>query len=95
LGTLFGKVFGVNLKTGMIQSVFETDGYKLHHLDYFKDDVQFRDDIHFIIKTNEAYLDALDSVGAVYSTPAIRKGGLIFGSNDGNVYSIATGNSHQ
>ena len=51
VGSIWGKLFGVDKKTGAIRWSFDTDGYTSNHLKYFKPDDTFRDDIGVILRS--------------------------------------------
>jgi len=87
-GTYIGKLHGLDRKTGNILWTFSTDGYKNNHEKYFKPDDSYRDDIYSIITSNEAYIKAFYTLGAIYSTPAIGKNVIIFSSTDGTIYCL-------
>jgi outer membrane protein assembly factor BamB len=42
VGSIWGKLFGIDKKTGAIRWAFDTDGYTTNHLKYFKSDDTFR-----------------------------------------------------
>ena len=88
VGTLMGKVFGIDMKTGAIRWAFTTDGYNLHHHKYFKPDDTLRDDIYKIIRNNTEYINAQLNWGAVFSTPAISNNIMIITSTDGTIYCL-------
>ncbi len=88
VGTIMGNVFGLDLKTGLIQWTFTTDGYKLNHDKYFKADDTFSDDFYQIIRNNVDYINAQLKWGAVFSTPAISNDAMIITSTDGTVYCL-------
>ena len=88
VGTLMGKLFGINLKNGGIKWVFTTPGYQKNHLKYFKADDSFRDDISNLIKTPADFIGMEYSLGAIFSSPAISNGQIVIGSTDGTVYCL-------
>ncbi|HEX6226610.1 MAG TPA: PQQ-binding-like beta-propeller repeat protein [Chryseolinea sp.] len=88
VGTLMGKLFGINLKNGSMKWVFTTPGYQKNHLKYFKADDSFRDDISNLIKTPADFIGMEYSLGAIFSSPAISNGQIVFGSTDGTVYCL-------
>lgn len=87
-GTLMGKLYGIDLRTGAISWSFGTGGYNTNRLKYFKEDDTYRDDIFSIIHSQEEYLEALNRLGAVYSTPAIDETHIVFSSTEGEVYCL-------
>lgn len=88
VGTLMGKLFGIDVRTGTVVSTFVTDGYEANHLKYFKPDDSFRDDIFEIVKSDEAFIDVEYEMGAIFSTPAISGELLIVTSADGTIYCL-------
>lgn len=86
--TLMGKIFGVDLRTGAISWSFSTEGYKANRLKYFKEDDTYRDDILSVLHSQEEYLEALNSLGAVYSSPATNGAYIVFSSTEGTVYCL-------
>ncbi|MEP7107181.1 MAG: PQQ-binding-like beta-propeller repeat protein [Ferruginibacter sp.] len=88
VGTLMGRVFGIDRATGAIRWTFTTDGYKFYHDKYFKADDGFRDDIYTLIKNNTDYINIQLKWGAVFSSPAISNDALVISSTDGTVYCL-------
>ena len=88
VGTLLGKLYAVDLKSGAERWAFATDGYNANHLKYFKADDSFRDDIFEIVKSDEAFIDVEHEIGAIFSTPALAGDRLVFTSTDGSVYCL-------
>lgn len=86
VGTLMGKLFGINLKDGKIKWVYATEGYAKNHLKYFKPDDSFRDDIMNVIKTPADFIQMEYSLGAIFSTPALTNDHMIVTSTDGTIY---------
>ena len=87
-GTYIGKLHGLDRKTGSILWTFSTDGYNTNHDKYVKPDDSYRDDIYSIITSNEAYIKAFYTLGAIYSSPAIGKNIIVISSTDGTVYCL-------
>jgi outer membrane protein assembly factor BamB len=86
-GTLMGKFYGLDLRTGTIQWSLTTDGYNAHHALYFKSEEEIvKDDFYAIVQTPEGYIRALHELGAIFSRPAISKDHIIVASTDGMVY---------
>jgi outer membrane protein assembly factor BamB len=86
VGTLMGKLFGLNIRTGEIVWTFNTDGYETNHLTYFKPDDSFRDDIFEKVKSNEAFIGVEYQIGAFYSAVAVADHYLVAASADGSIY---------
>lgn len=87
-GTLQGKIFGLDLKTGTIRWTFTTDGYQQYHDRYFKADDSFRDDIGALIRVPEDFLAMYYRMGAIFSKPAISGNRILISSLDGTVYCL-------
>lgn len=87
-GTLMGKVFSLELKTGAVRWTFTTDGYRQNRERYFKPDDTFRPDIGSIIRVPEDFLQLYYRMGAIFSAPAISDKRIIIGSADGTVYCL-------
>jgi eukaryotic-like serine/threonine-protein kinase len=85
-GTTIGKLHGINAKTGEKVWTITTDGYEKHHLNYFKADDTYRDDIYSIIKSNEHFLEVEYELGGIFSTPAIQHDLIIITTTEGTVY---------
>jgi eukaryotic-like serine/threonine-protein kinase len=88
VGTLMGKVFCIDLKTGKTEWIFVTERYTQNKSKYFKDDDSFRDDIGKLIKSPIDFIQMEYNVGAFFSTPSIAGTLLITSSADGNVYAL-------
>ncbi|MES2276668.1 MAG: PQQ-binding-like beta-propeller repeat protein [Bacteroidota bacterium] len=88
-GTLMGKLFALDVKTGDVKWIFLTDAYKSNRFVYFKDDDTFRDDfVATVSKPNGMWLSLL-KMGAIFSTPAIAQNSIVFTTMDGQVYCIS------
>jgi outer membrane protein assembly factor BamB len=88
VGTLGGKFYGIDMKTGTIQWTFASDGYIQNHLRYYKADDTFRDDILSINKTNEDFIYSGYTCGSIYSTAALSNDLIIISSTDGTIYCL-------
>lgn len=88
VGTLMGKLYGIDLKGGEIKWVFSTDGYQTHHLKYFKADDSFRDDIMNIIKTPSDFIGMEYKLGAIFSSPAFFNDRMLISSTEGILYCL-------
>jgi eukaryotic-like serine/threonine-protein kinase len=88
VGTLMGKVYALDLKSGEVRWTFGTDGYKKNRLKYFKEDDSYRDDIYSIIKSNEQLVDVEYELGAIFSTPIIYGDKMFITSTDGSIYCL-------
>ncbi len=88
VGTLAGKVFGIDCKTGAIQWTFYTDGYKQNHDKFFNVNETLRDEVFKFIKNNVDYINAQLKWGAVFSSPAVSGNSLVISSTDGTLYCL-------
>lgn len=88
VGTLMGKLFGIDVKDGKVKWVFTTESYDTNHLKYFKPDDTFRDDIMNFIKTPADFISMEYALGAIFSTPAISDNHMVIGSTDGTIYCL-------
>lgn len=88
VGTLMGKLFCIDLKTGNVEWIFVTERYSQNKSKYFKADDSFRDDIGKMIKSPVDFIEMEYNVGAIFSTPSIAGNKLIVSSTDGNVYAL-------
>lgn len=88
VGTLMGKLFGIDLKSGAVKWVYTTPSYQKNHLKYFKADDSFRDDIMNFIKTPADFIGMEYALGAIFSTPAITYDQIIICGTDGNIYCL-------
>ena len=86
VSTLMGTCFSFNRKSGELYTRYTSTSYDSHHLDYFKADDTFRDDIYSILHSNEDLIEAEYKVGGFYSTPAISDNLIFLSSTDGNLY---------
>lgn len=88
VGTIWGKIFGVDKKSGSIKWEFATDGYTTNHLKYFKSDDSYRDDIGSILRSPVEWIGAEYRMGGIFSTPAISGNSIVFSSTEGVVYCL-------
>lgn len=86
VSTLMGTCFSFNRKSGELYTRYTSTSYDLHHLDYFKTDDTFRDDIYSILHSNEDLIEAEYKVGGFYSTPSISDDLIFLSSTDGSLY---------
>jgi outer membrane protein assembly factor BamB len=89
VGTLIGKFFAIDINTGEIKWTFATEGYNKFHLNYFKPDDDYRDDILEVVKDDAGFQLAQYKCGAIYSTAAITNDEIIFSSGEGLVYCLS------
>ncbi|MFZ5970557.1 MAG: PQQ-binding-like beta-propeller repeat protein [Bacteroidota bacterium] len=88
VGTLWGKLYGIDRKTGAIRWAFATDGYQAHHLKYFKEDDTYRDDIGRILPSARHAIEAEYRMGGIFSTPAVSGNWLVLSTAEGKVYGL-------
>jgi outer membrane protein assembly factor BamB len=88
VGTIWGKLFGIDQKTGTIKWALSMDGYTVNHDKYFKADDTFRDDIGRILRAPVEWIGAEYKMGGIFSTPAISNDWMIVTSTDGTVYGL-------
>jgi outer membrane protein assembly factor BamB len=88
-GTLMGKVYAMEQRTGAVRWTFSTDGYNAHHDVYFKSGEEIvKSDFYRIVETPEGYIRALHELGGIFSTPALSQDRMIITSTDGSVYCL-------
>ena len=89
IGTLMGKLFCVDLRTGGIEWTFRTDGYKKYAGKYFQEDDRFFvANIGALLPNGNAMLKMYEQLGAVFSQPLELGGKILFASNDGTLYCL-------
>lgn len=89
IGTLMGKLFCLDEKSGHIIWTFETAAYKKNRLIYFNNDDVYREDLFgTVIQKNEDFLDMYYKLGGIFSTPVKSNDLLVFTSTDGNIYCL-------
>lgn len=88
VGSIWGKLFGIDKKTGAIRWAFNTDGHTTNHLKYFKPDDTFRDDIASILRSPIEWIGAEYKMGGIFSTPAISGNTIVISSTEGVVYCL-------
>jgi len=91
VGSIWGKLFGIDKKTGVIRWEFKTDGYLANHTKYFKADDTFRDDIGSILRSPPDWIGAEYKMGGIFSTPAISGNVMVISSTEGVVYCLRRG----
>lgn len=89
VGTLDGRLLGVDLKKGKLLWTVETDSHKENKLDYFKADGSFRQDIGKILRTPKDLDRMYGKLGGIFSTPVVTGNLIIVGGYDGWVYCFA------
>lgn len=88
VGTIWGRVLGVDAKTGAIKWTFNTDGFTANHDKYFKADDNFRDDIGSILRSPIEWVGAEYRMGGIWSTPVIAGDRIVITTAEGIVYCL-------
>jgi outer membrane protein assembly factor BamB len=91
VGSFSGKFYAIDLATGKIAWVFQTDAAKQNALGVLTAEGNLNFKTVFTSNFYEnMYLDGarLFSLGSVLSSPAVGSGVVCFGSADGNVYAL-------
>lgn len=89
-GCYNGFLYGFNEKSGDIQWSFQTDGSKKNYSTVYDSAGQFRKDFTTFGDDSTAIAgeQKVLNLGAVISSPVIKKGVIYFGSTDGNFYAV-------
>ena len=87
-GSIWGRAYGLDRRSGSIKWTFETQGFKDNHLKYFDQQDRFRPDIGSILKTPYAWIAAERRMGGIFSTPAVSNGIVVLTSTEGKVYAL-------
>lgn len=90
VGTLAGKVIGIDLMKGETVWLLELDSFKENHLNWMKDDGGFREDITKLVRTPHDILRMYQDLGGVFSTPALSADKLVVAGYDGWVYCFSS-----
>lgn len=88
VGSIWGKLFGIDAATGTIKWTFATDGHAANKNNYFKTDDSFRDDIGVILKSPPQWIGAEYKMGGIFSTPAIEGDWMVITTTEGTVYGL-------
>lgn len=89
VGTLMGKLFGIDLKTGSIKWTFEGDGYKNNKSKYFDEKDTHPEKVLAKFGNFDNVLRMYQELGGVFSTPAITNDYLVYTGADGYVYCLS------
>lgn len=89
VGTLMGKVFGIDLKTGAMKWTFEGDGYKNKKKKYFDAEDNHPEKVLEKFDNFDNVLRIYTDLGGVFSTPLVTNDYLVFTAVDGYVYCLA------
>lgn len=88
VGTLMGKLFGIDLKTGSIKWVFEGEGFKKNGSKYFdKEDKHLEKAVAKFGNFDEV-LKMYKELGGIFSTPALTNDYIVFAGADGLIYCL-------
>ena len=87
LGTLMGRIYGIEITTGKIIWTINSPLFEKNKSNYFKEDESYRDDISSVIRKNDDFLEMYYKLGAIFSTPLIYNNNLFITSTDGGIYS--------
>ncbi len=88
VGTLMGKVFGIDLKTGAIKWTFEGDGYKNNKKRFFDKDDKHPEAVLAKFDNFDEVVKMYHDLGGIFSTPAITSDHMVFTGADGFVYCL-------
>ena len=86
VGTLMGKVFAIEQKSGQVRWVWNTLSYSSNRKQYFQDDDSYRKDITSVILKGEDFISMYYKLGGIFSTPLIEEKKMFISSTDGNLY---------
>jgi outer membrane protein assembly factor BamB len=88
VGTIWGKAYALDRKSGKIKWAFQTEGYRSHHLEYFDERDAFRQDIGSILRSPYSLINAEHRMGGVFSAPAISNDMIVLTTTEGKVYAL-------
>lgn len=89
LGTLLGKFYKVDLKSGSKELLFTTKGYQQFNQEYFsKEGVWSNKAVETFIKDISNYVQALYKLGSFFSAPLITENNIYITSLDGKLYCL-------
>ena len=88
VGTLSGKFFGIDLKTGAIKWTFETESHKKNRSRYLKEDDEYVDNIGALIRSGNDFLAMYRAMGGVFGKPLLVDDTVYFGTYDGVLYAL-------
>lgn len=86
--TIWGKVFGVDKRSGRIAWEWATDGHRANKQAYYTTDETFRSDIAKILTSPSQWIQAEYKMGGIFSTPAVSGNMMIITSTEGVVYGL-------
>jgi outer membrane protein assembly factor BamB len=88
VGTIWGRLLGVDAKTGAVKWTFHTDGFNANHDKYFTSDDSFREDAAQTLRSAVDWIAAEYKMGGIWSTPAIAGDRMIITTSEGIVYCL-------
>lgn len=88
VGTLMGKLYGIDLKTGAILWSFDGEGYKANGKKYFNAEGKHPDAVLSTFGNFSEVVKMYGALGAIFSTPALTSDRLIFTAADGWTYCL-------
>jgi outer membrane protein assembly factor BamB len=86
--TIWGRLLGLDVKTGTVRWTFHTDGFNANHDKYFKSDDTFHDDIGSSLRSAVDWIAAEYKMGGIWSAPAIAGDRMIITTAEGMVYCL-------
>lgn len=88
VGTLMGKVFGIDLKTGAVKWTFEGEGYKNNKKRFFDKDDKHPESVLAKFDNFDEVLKMYHDLGGIFSTPVVTDDQLLFAGADGYIYCL-------
>jgi eukaryotic-like serine/threonine-protein kinase len=88
VGTLMGKVFGIDLKTGAIKWTFEGDGYRNNKKKYFNTEDKHPDRVLEKFDNFDEVVKMYHDLGGIFSTPAVTSDHIVYTGADGFIYCL-------
>lgn len=87
IGCFNGKLYAIDIRTGMEKWVFQTDGGKANYTVFFDEYDQFRTELYGSYMGPNLF-DYLVTMGSILSSPWVEEGNVYFGSADGYLYAL-------
>ena len=88
VGTIWGKLFAIDKRTGKIAWEFATDGHVVHRSTYYDANENFRKEIGSILRSPVEWIEAEYKMGGIFSTPAISDDMIVITTTEGLVYGL-------
>lgn len=89
VGTLIGKLYGIDLKRGEVKWAFEGEGYRTNREKYFDDNDQHLQTALAKFGNFDEVLKMYRDMGAIFSTPALTASAIVVAAADGHVYCLS------